>query len=543
MSSLFAHAGDKEKTFTRCDTVRGSLSPERSCYDVKYYDLSVTVDTLKQSISGVSKIQFLVTESFDVMQIDLFSNMIIDQIEFNGTTMKYRRDCDAVFVYFRGELAQRKGNIVTLNVYYHGYPIVAKRAPWDGGFIWKTDNTGKPWICTAVQGIGASVWWPTKEYLGDECDSMRMRITVPQSLQAICNGKLEKDEPQDNGVHTQTWFISYPINNYNVTLNIGNYAHFGEIYTYRDGEKLNLDYYVMPYNLEKAKAQFKQVKPMMECYDKFLGKYPFMRDGYKLVETPYLGMEHQSAIAYGNNYKTGYLGSDYSKIGLTFDYIVIHESGHEWWGNSVSSKDVADMWIHESLCTYTESMYVECTSGPKVSLQYINAKKPGIGNDKPMQGPYGVSQEGDGDMYNKGALVFNTFRYVVNNDALWWSTIKGLCDTAFKYKTVDAKEFMDYINKKTGKNLNTLFSQYYQHAAIPQFTYSLKETGKKKYTLTYRWDTDVANFDMPVSLDLGSGTFERINCTNTTQTRELKINRAEKFRIEEDLAYFKVVKL
>jgi aminopeptidase N len=540
-TSLFAY-GNKDKTFTRCDSVRGALSAERTCYNVTYYDLSVTIDTQKQYITGVNKIHYNVVETFDVMQIDLFSNMIIDRIEYKGQAMPYKRDCDAVYVYTRKELTQGKGTTGRLDVYFRGYPMVAKRAPWDGGFVWNKDGNGNQFIATSVQGIGASLWWPTKEYLGDEPDSMRISITVPQNLTAVSNGLLEGVIKEENNLHTWKWFVSSPINNYNVALNIGKYENFKDEFTYSDGEKLNLSYYVLADNVAKAKKHFAQVKPMLKCYEKYLGKYPFMRDGYKLVETPYVGMEHQSCIAYGNGYKGGYSGIDFSRIGLNFDYIIIHETGHEWWGNSVSCQDIADMWIHESFCTYTEAIYVECMHDYNTAIRYINAKRPSIGNKSPIIGVYGVNNEGDHDMYSKGSLILNTFRHVSGNDELWWKTIKGISDTAFKHRNTNASEILAYINKSTDYDFTKIFNQYFRYADIPKFVYSLKKLKGSKYELTYRWQTDVADFAMPLFVSIGKTKDEKLQCTTAAQVLTIKLASPEKFRVNEDLTYINVVK-
>ncbi|MBX2908563.1 MAG: M1 family metallopeptidase [Chitinophagales bacterium] len=538
--SLAIGNGRQAKGFTRCDTLRGSLRDERTCYDVTYYDLSVTIDTAKQAISGVNKIYYKALQTFDVMQIDFFSNMVIDKIEYKGVVVPYKRECDAVFVYTRKELTQARGSEGSLEVYFHGYPKVARNAPWDGGFTWKYDEEGTPFIATSVQGIGASLWYPCKDYLGDEPDSMRISITCPQNLTAVSNGQYEGVEKNEDGTQQWKWFVSYPINTYNVSLNLGNYAHFEDEFTYSDGEKLKLNYYVLKYNLDKAKEQFKQVKPMLKCYEKYLGKYPFMRDGYKLIEVPYLGMEHQSAIAYGNGYKNGYAGIDFSKIGVLFDYIIIHESGHEWWGNSVSCKDLADMWIHESFCTYTESIYVECLHDYKTALRYINAKKNTVGNRSPIIGPYGVNQEGDKDMYSKGSLILNTFRSVLGNDNLWWSLIKNISDTTFKIKNVDANELLAHINKYTGYDFTAMFNQYFRYAAIPTFVYTLKKAKGKEYELKYRWQTDVPNFKMPVFIQTGNGKNQRIECANEEQTLKMKLASPSKFLVNENLIFINV---
>ncbi len=450
---------DKRK-FTLADTLRGSLRPERTCYDVTYYELNIRVDTANQSITGSSRIEFNTLQNFQTLQIDLYENMKIVNITSAGAELKYRREFNAVFV----EMPQvmKKGTHGELTVNYYGKPTIAKRPPWDGGFTWSHDKNGKLWLGVSCEGMGASLWWPNKDYLGDEPDSMRIIGTIPNGLSLVCNGNEEKEVHNADSTTTFYWKVSYPINNYNVTLNIGDYVHFSDTSVADDGSKLPMDYYVLSYNLDKAKEHFRQAKPMMKCYEHYLGKYPFWRDGYALVETPYLGMEHQGAIAYGNKYLTGYSGFDYSRMGLDFDYIIIHETAHEWWGNSVSCYDLADMWIHEGFATYTESIYVECLYGTDTALKYINAKKNEISNKAPIQGIYGVNQDGSGDMYSKGSLFLNTLRHIVNNDAKWWSIIKCMSDTTFKYKNIGYQDVVDYFNHKTGMDLSAIFDQYHQ---------------------------------------------------------------------------------
>lgn len=540
---LFA-IGDKDvpNNFSRCDTLRGSLRPERTCYDVTYYNLQVAIDTNSKSIAGLNKIHYKVMERFKLMQIDLFSNMQIDSVLQDKNKLQFTRECDAVFIEFPEILTQQKEENKSIEVYYHGVPTIAKKAPWDGGFTWTHDKKGLPFIASSVQGIGASLWYPCKDYLGDEPDSVRIQITCPQNLSAISNGQLEGVIENDNGTHTWKWLVSYPINNYNLALNIGNYVHFSDEFVYRDGEKLALNYYVLKYNLERAKLQFQQVKPMLDCYGKYLGKYPFMRDGYKLIETPYLGMEHQSGIAYGNEYKKGYNGMDFSKIGLTFDYIIIHESGHEWWGNSVSCKDLADMWIHESFCTYSEAIYVECMYDYETALQYINAKKNSVSNQQPIIGHYGVNKEGANDMYNKGSLILNTFRHVLGNDELWWQLIKNMSDTTFKIKTTDTEEVLAHINSYTGYDFTAIFNQYFRYANIPTFIYTLRKVKGKNYELKYRWLADVANFSMPVFIQTKSRKNEKLECTQEEQTKILKLKSSDKFSVNQDWEYINVRK-
>lgn len=521
--------------YTWADTLRGALRPERTCYDVTHYDLRVKVNPEEKSISGSNKITFKAKADFSMLQLDLFENMRIMFITSGNETLYYKRIHNAVFVTFRQQI--KKDSIGELTVYYYGNPIAAKRAPWDGGFTWSQDKEGTPWIAVSCEGIGASLWWPCKDHLSDEPDSMMVSCNVPKGLRCIANGTESPPDIEEDGTTTYHWGINYPINNYNVTLNIGNYSEFNDEYTAEDGSKLKLDYYVMPYNLEKAKKQFEQVKPMLSCYEKYLGKYPFWNDGYALVETPYLGMEHQGAIAYGNKYLTGYLGRDFSKLHLDFDYIIIHETGHEWWGNSVSCNDIADMWIHEGFCTYSEAIYVECLYGYDTARAYINAKKGDIDNKKPIVGNYDVNEEGDGDMYSKGSLFLNTLRAIVDDDKLWWSTIKGMSDTVFKMKNIGYQDVVTYFNTRTGKNLTPVFEQYLKHPAIPVFEYSLKKISDTAYDFTYKWNTDVGNFEMPVIIDLSEEKNKRIACTNTNKTIRVQLQNESDLKVNDSAMY------
>jgi aminopeptidase N len=538
---LFSQLLDQKKTFTRADTLRGSLRPERTCYDVTFYELKVKVDTITKSISGSSEIFFKALNDIRVMQIDLLDSFAIDNISYKGTTLYYTREFNAVFIALLDPIpAGTEGSIL---VKYHGTPIKAKRAPWDGGFVWRHDRNNKLFVGVACEGLGASSWWPCKDHLSDEPDKgIRIIATVPKGLKCVANGQ-DMGQKDSGAWSTFTYLVTYPINTYDVSLNIGDYVHFEDEYVSEDGQKLRLNYDVLSYNLDKAKEQFKQVKPMMKIYEKYLGKYPFWRDGYRLVETSYLGMEHQGAIAYGNHYRTGYDGTDYSRIGLNFDYIIIHETGHEWWGNSVSASDMADMWIHESFCTYTESIYVQEMYGSDTAQLYINAKKPTVGNRAPIQGPYlGVNEEGSGDMYSKGSLMLNTLRTAVNNDPLWWQIIKGTCDTAFKYKVTCADSIIDYFNLKSGKDLRPIFYQYLKYASLPRLAYTLKKQKGKKYELIYFWLTDVKNFSVPIQITNDGGKTEWLPADNSIQTKIISLTSESDFKINENAAYFKLEK-
>jgi len=514
-----------QEQFGRRDSLRGGERIERSCFDIRYYDLSVNLDIPARKISGTNKILFEVVSTTNRIQLDLFENMTIEAITLEGRSQKYTRDFDAVFVDFDKTI--NKGERVEVIVTYSGNPRVAKMAPWDGGFSWSTDKDGNPWVAVSCQGIGASLWWPTKEVYSDEPDSMRIHCRVPSSLYAVCNGQEEKAIQHSDSTTTYNWKVSYPINNYNVTLNIAKYVHFDDTYISPDGDRLALDYYVLPASLELAKKQFQQVKPMLACYEKFLGKYPFWNDGYALVETPYLGMEHQGAIAYGNKFKRGYMGMDRSGQNLDFDYIIIHETGHEWWGNSVSAQDLADMWIHESFCTYTEAIYVECMYDYTTAMKYVNALKSSVSNSSPMIGIYGLNNEGNGDMYLKGMLFLNTLRHLVDDDEKWWAMIKNMSDTKFKIRTTNYDEVVAYFSEQSGMNLSKIFEQYVTKKSPPVLEYDIQKKNGKTI-LKYRWKTDVADFVMPVILTV-EGKDTRLSRDAGTKTLVWEGNRKLEF--------------
>jgi aminopeptidase N len=532
---LIAQQENPAPVFTRTDTLRGMNSPERTCYDITYYHLDVKIDPAAQSIDGSNTIDFIVDSTFNRMQVDLFKNMDIGKIILDGgTALQFDREYDAVFIHYSQPL--EKSSRHSIKILYSGKPVVAKRPPWDGGFTWTTDSSGNPWVVVTCQGTGASLWWPNKDHQADEPDSMLISVTVPKGLMDVSNGRLRSTTELPDGWTRFDWFVSSPINNYCVTVNIGKFAHFAD--TFNQGEPLSLDYYVLPQNLEKAKEQFKQVKTMMEAYYKYFGPYPFIRDGYKLIECPHTGMEHQSAVAYGNWYIGGYRGRSSSEVGLKFDFIIIHESAHEWWGNSVTSKDVADMWIHESFGAYAEALYVEYMWGHDEALKYINGKKQNVDNAEPIIGIYNVQNEGSHDMYDKGQLVLNTLRSVIDNDDVWFSILRGIQDT-FKYQTITAEDIFNFINKKTGKDYTYFFNQYWRYPKIPTLELGVRQKGDT-VSLNYRWKADVKDFHMPVKVTTSKDKYEFIYPTTTWQTMALKDIKPMEFKVAENLFYMGV---
>ncbi|MBG8554603.1 M1 family metallopeptidase [Hymenobacter guriensis] len=512
--------------FTRADSLRGQLTPLRTCYDLNYYHLDVKLDVDKRFLSGSNLFRFTATQDFTRLQFDLFANLSVDKVEYQGKSVPFTREANAVFVTFPQPI--RQGTRDQFTVFYSGQPVVAKKAPWDGGFVFTQDAAGKPWVATACQGVGASIWWPTKDHQSDEVDSMLISISVPKGLKDVSNGRLRKVTKLKGGYTRYDWFVNNPINNYDVALNVGDYRHFnGGTYA---GEKgpLTLDYWVLPENLTKAKKHFAaNVPAMLKAFEYWFGPYPFYEDGYKLVDAPHLGMEHQSAVAYGNKYLNGYLGKDRSNTGwgLKWDFIVIHESGHEWFGNNITSKDIADMWVHESFTTYSESLFVESMFGKQAGQEYLHGQRRNIQNDGSIIGPYGVNKEGSGDMYDKGASLLNMLRVGLDNDDKWRELLRGL-NQQFYHQTVTTEQVVDYF-RGTGRYLKPVFDQYLRHKTIPTLEIRFDEG-----QMLARWLADVPEFDMPIQVRTKGGTYQRI--FPKTKWEKFAIAGATKENIEVD---------
>ena len=516
-----------QKPFTHADTIRGSNTPERAWWDATYYDLHVRINPADSSISGYNAITYRVLKPSREMQIDLQVPLAIDSIVQDGIELSARRDSNAVFVTLLAR--QPVGAKKKISVYYHGKPTVAVRAPWDGGFVWARDSLGRPWTVTANEGLGASVWWPNKDIYSDEPDSQTVAITVPDSSIDVSNGRLRKTTGNPDGSTTYEWFVSNPINNYNITVNAGRYAHFSDVYEGERG-KLTLDFWPLAYHVDTARVQFQQVKPMLRCFETWFGPFPWYEDGYKLVETPHLGMEHQSAIAYGNHYLNGYRGRDRSATGhgSQWDYIIIHESAHEWFGNNITMKDAADMWIHESFATYAEAIYTECQQGKKAGAEYVLGDRHNIENDGPIVGTYGVNHEGSGDMYNKGESMLHTIRQLVDDDSRWRGITRGLNRT-FWHQTVTGKQVEDYITRQSGLPLGKVFDQYLRTSKVPTLEYKLEA-----HRLSYRWTNVVPGFAMPLKVTTATDRLEWIRPTEIWKTTTISITRPEDFRVDEN---------
>jgi len=522
------HVSNRQNGFTRGDSLRGMLSSLRSCYDVSFYHLDAELNPESRSIKGSSQIRFKVVEPFKRMQLDLYANMHIEKILYRDQSLTFTRDYDAVFVNF--PVALPAGSEATVTVFYDGVPQVPDLSiPMNGGVLWDKDEAGNPWIQMVCQGSGASLWWPCKDHLSDEPDSMRIWITIPNGFTEISNGRLLGKTPIGADKTRYEWAVSYPINNYNATFCIGKYAHFNDVYI-SGKDTLPLDFYAMPYHLEKAKAMFAQVKPMLSCFERHFGKYPFPRDGFRLLESPY-PMEHQSGVCIGK-----------IKEGMRTDYapLLWHEAAHEWWGNAITCKDIADMWMHEAFATYAEALMVECSLGKDAAVEYLNNQKDGVQNREPIIGVYNVNHifYDIGDMYSKGSLMLNTFRAVLNSDTLWFNLLKDI-QQQFRYQTLSSDELVAYICKRSGKDYTWFFDQYLKYTSLPTLEIALKEQGGS-LQVKYRWQADVPGFRMPVKVSLAPDRFGFIYPTGDWKMMILKQMNEDDFEVDEKHFYIQL---
>jgi aminopeptidase N len=513
---------------TKADILRGTYGPYRANNDLLFYHLDIRVDPDKKFISGKNTIRFKMLQDGTRIQLELYPSLQIDKILLGSKSLKYERDGGTVFVDFPETLHAHR--TYSIDFFYSGNPVETGRF---GCFTFKKDPAGHPWINTACEETGASVWWPNKDQWRDEVQAMDISVAVPNGLMDVSNGKFAGKKDLGDGYTRWDWHVHYPINNYDVALNIGNYVHFDDKF----GD-LPLDYYVLPEDLDKAKKQFAQVPGMLKAYTHYLGEYPFKKDGYKLIEVPYSGMEHQSAVAYGNHFTNGYLGRDWTGVGISprFDFIIIHESGHEWFGNSITAADRSDMWIHEGWTTYLESLYVEYTYGHDDALKYLNAYKSKVKNLRPIIAQRNVNATPPEDQYFKGALFINTLRSIVNDDARWWALLHDFYQH-FKYQNIMTEDVVQYFNQQTGMNLTPIFDQYLRHTAIP--TLELKfDAGAG--TVSYRWLADEKAFAMPVRVG-SKDHWQTIHPTTEWQTMKTPLTE-EQFAVATDLYYINVSK-
>lgn len=511
---------------SRASILRGEYGPYRANNDLLSYHLDVRVDPARKFISGKNTIRFRMLKDDRRIQLDLTDVLKVDKILLGAMELKYERDSGAVFVDFPADL--QRGKIYAIDFYYSGSP--AQRGRF-GGFTFGKDPAGRDWVYSACQGIGASVWWPNKDQWQDEVQEMEISVSAPSNLTDVSNGRFMGKKDLGDGYTQWNWKVHYPINNYDVAVNIGSYEHFSD----RLGS-LTLDYYVLPESLEKAKKQFSQTKGMLKAFQHYFGEYPFKKDGFKLVEVPYAGMEHQSAVAYGNGFENGYLGRDWTGVGISprFDFIIIHESGHEWFGNAVTAADPADMWIHEGWTTYLECLYAEFTYGKADGLKYTNGLKSHVGNRQPILGPRGVNQSPPQDQYFKGALFIHTMRSVVDDDKKWWPILRKFYQT-FKYKNILTEDVVRFFNQNTGMNLTPMFDEYLRYANIP--TLELKFGNR---SVAYRWIANESAFAMPIKVGCPDR-WQMITPTRKWQAMSTDLTQAT-FEVATDLYFVNVKK-
>ena len=491
LSNFFVFA--QTNLYTHADSLRGGITDARKWWDLTHYDLHVTFNEKDSSIFGYNIISYKTLDYYPLMQLDLMQPMIIDSVVQDKQQCKFIRDGSAYFI--STIKTSISNNTTSLFVYFHGKPHVAVFPPWDGGIIWSKDKNNNPWISVACQGMASSVWFPNKDHQYDEVDSASVYFTASSNLVTVSNGKFKSIKTNSNQTKTYSWVVKNPINNYNIIPYIGKYVNFKDTF-YGKAGVLDLDFWVLEGNIEKAKQQFKQVKPMLRCFEDWFGKYPFYEDGYKLVEAPFLGMEHQSAIAYGNKFKNGYLGKDLSLTGwgLNWDFIIVHESGHEWFGNSITAKDVADNWIHEGFTAYSENLFVESLYGKKAGAEYVIGTRNAILNDRSIITNYNVNKDGSGDMYYKAANMLHTIRQLINNDELWKKMLQGL-NQNFWHQTVSTKQIEDYLITFLNYDLQKIFDQYLRTKQIPVLEYSYSNK-----ILKFRWSNCILGFNLPIRL-------------------------------------------
>lgn len=529
-SLSFGQFFEKDKVFTKQDTLKGSNTQFRNFWDVKKYDLSVEPDFAQKSIKGNNKISFEIIKDVTnpTFQVDLQQPMKADKVEASFPVAEYKQDGD--FIWIKTNKSFKKGEKYTIDITYSGNPTIAKRAPWDGGWVFTKDENGNPWMSVADEGIGASIWLPTKDIWDDEPDNgVVMKIITPKDLVGVGNGRLISKNAEGDKM-AYTWEVKNPINAYSIIPNIGKYVNFKDTFNGEKG-KLDLDYWVIDYNLDKAKKQFQQVKPMLSAFEYWFGPYPFYEDSYKLVDSPYLGMEHQSNVAYGNAYQNGYLGQDLSGtgVGLNWDYIIVHESGHEWFANNITAKDQADMWVHEGFTMYSEVLFTEKYIDKKSADIYAQGIRNGIQNDVPIIGKYGVRNEGSGDMYPKGASMLHTIRQIINNNAKFREILRGI-NKDFYHQTVTTEQIENYISKKSGIDFSSVFNQYLRTTKIPTLEYS-----QKGEELKFRYTNVVKNLKLPIIVDGIT-----INPTEQWQTVKLKKGTPVQFNENYYIDYKKV---
>lgn len=516
----------KYPTFSEKDSLRGALSELRSNYDVKHYDLHIDFDLKNKSIEGMVTVKFEAVNDLNIIQMDLHKDLKISSIECDGQQLALERKFNSIFIDFKREI--KANEEVSFSIKYAGTPMKAKKPPWEGGFVWDKED-GKPWVGVACEKLGAHVWWPVKDHLSDEPDSMDLHYTIPKGLFCVANGTLISQETKDEKT-TFHWKVSNPINSYNVTFYIGDFVKVEQPYNGLDGMHI-LEYYVLPKDKQRAERHFYQTADILRFFEETFGVYPWWNDGFKLVSSPYEGMEHQSAIAYGNGFEKNKLLSNY-------DYIILHEAAHEWWGNSITVSDFADIWIQEGFATYSEALYIEHADGKAAYDRYLWFYAIFIRNKAPMVGPKEVNywEYKDGDPYMKGALTLHSLRNTLDDDSLFFSILRGFYQENAK-QIVSSDEFVEYAQKISGQDLTWFFDQYLHRREAPKFLYYI-ETKNGIKELNYKWTDVVEGFKMPVRVSI-NGEFVELEPTTNKQIHKFPDQNSD-FFVDNNFCYLTV---
>jgi len=509
----------------------GNLNENRSSYRVSFYDINIDFDIDHKSLAGFVTIKAESIRDLNKLQIDLAENLNIKKITYENKELSFSREFDAILIDFNSTIV--KGSIFEFTVFYDGIPQSADNPPWAGGFTWSKDKNGRDWIAVSCEGEGARIWWPNKDHITAEGDSVRMKYTVPSNTVAVGNGKLRNIITKNNK-STYEWFVGNPINNYNISVQIGNYVAVQDTFI-KDDTIHNMNHYVLDYNKELASNYFTQSKEVIRFYEKYFGDYQWYEDGYKLIEVPYLGMEHQSAVTYGNGFSiyNGVRSKSWPMYGV-IDPLIIHETGHEWFGNSVTASDPTHIWIHEGLQVYSEAIYFEDKfKSYEVGVHYLNTLKNRIVNEVPIVGNENENHWAlHGDTYMKGAWVMHTLRSTINDDKSWFEILKEFMEENAK-GFVNTRDFFDKVNEITGDDYWYFAEQYFYSSAQPELEYY--QTDNEFF---YRWNNVNENFSMPIDL-LINGSSTRV--FPTKKFKSFNISKHSQIEVMEWKYYVKAV--
>ena len=543
----FANVPDKPGTyprFTSKDSPIGQPDSDRAGYDIFFYDLDLNLDPDRKRIDGTVDIHFRTVDSLTGLQLDLYENLAVTGMKLSGDDVSWSRKERAVNVSLLHALIP--GHDYVLRVEYGGKPTESKKPPLSDGVVWGKDNDGKPWAGVACETGGGSLWFPCKDHLSDEPDSVRLSLTVPAGLTVVSNG-IMKSHTSGQEKERYTWQTGYPVNTCSITFYAGKYEHLRDTMLTSEGV-LDLDYYVLPGNLERAKNHFLQVKDIISLYDRSYGPYPWMSEGFRLVESPFEGMGYQTAIAYGSGY------SDRAWLGG--DYVIVHEAAHEWWGNAVSVSDYSDIWLQDGFATYSEILFAESKLGYENSLLYARYNIAAlIKNRFPVAGPAGVSYRntGDKDSHNKGAMILHTIRNIVNDSTLFFHILQTFYSEHAGSSHVTSDDFIRVLEGKTGNAWQKFFGVYLYRREVPVLHWYYSPAGIESVSgtpfgsggpvIAAKWTGVPEGFSMPVDFFCkDTGVTVRIEVTTTPSLfYDEMLMKCNKLTCNRRLSYFDAI--